>query len=143
MDGVYYDAKGNFLGVDEVTIPANKVVKNCTTCRYNDYLVHWEEPCFSCNEKKTPENEFPNYELATRYKEKKKKDVVNHPDHYETGKFECFDVMEEVFGTEAVKNFCLCNAFKYLYRCKRKNGLEDLKKAQWYLEKLISKGGIK
>ena len=64
-------------------------------------------------------------------------DNVNHPSHYETGKFECIDVMEEVMGTEAVKNFCMCNAFKYIYRCNRKNGLEDVKKAQWYLNKYV------
>lgn len=65
------------------------------------------------------------------------RDSVNHPAHYETGKFECFDVMLEVYGQEALKSFCLTNAFKYLYRCTRKNGIEDVKKAQWYLNKLV------
>lgn len=64
-------------------------------------------------------------------------DNVNHPAHYETGKFECIEVMEEALGKEALKGFCLCNAFKYLYRCSKKNGVEDIKKAQWYLNKLI------
>jgi hypothetical protein len=45
--------------------------------------------------------------------------------------------MEEALGTEAVKGFCLCNAFKYIYRCRNKNGIEDIKKADWYLKKLI------
>lgn len=65
------------------------------------------------------------------------KDNVNHPSHYETGKFECIDVMLETQGIEAVKAFCLCNAFKYLYRHKNKNGVEDVKKAIWYLNKFI------
>lgn len=66
----------------------------------------------------------------------KVEDVVNHPKHYETGNFECIDVMVEVFGFEAVKNFCLCNAFKYLYRCKNKGKMsEDMEKANWYLNK--------
>lgn len=64
-------------------------------------------------------------------------DVVNHPSHYETGKFECIDVMLETQGKEAVMGFCLCNAFKYLYRHKRKNGVEDVKKAKWYINKYI------
>lgn len=64
-------------------------------------------------------------------------DCVNHPSHYETGKFECIEVMEETQGVEAVKNFCICNAFKYLYRHANKNGLEDIKKARWYLDKYI------
>jgi hypothetical protein len=38
--------------------------------------------------------------------------------------------MQEVFGTEAVQNFCVCNAFKYLYRHRRKNGKEDIEKEQ-------------
>lgn len=62
-------------------------------------------------------------------------DMVNHPSHYETGKFECIEVMEEVFGIEELKSFCICNAFKYLYRHKRKNGIEDIDKAIWYLNK--------
>ena len=64
-------------------------------------------------------------------------DPVRHPSHYETGKFECIDVMEEALGRDAVEGFCVCNAFKYIYRNKRKNGTEDLEKAQWYLNKLI------
>ena len=64
-------------------------------------------------------------------------DNVNHPSHYETGKFECIDVMLETQGKEAVKDFCVCNAFKYLYRHGNKNGLEDIKKAIWYLNKFV------
>lgn len=64
-------------------------------------------------------------------------DNVNHPSHYETGKFECIDVMLETQGIEATKHFCICNAFKYLYRANRKNGIEDVKKAEWYLHKYI------
>jgi hypothetical protein len=64
-------------------------------------------------------------------------DMVNHPSHYETGQFECIDVMTEVMGVEYVKGFCVCNAFKYLYRHRSKNGLEDIKKAQWYLNKYV------
>ena len=69
-------------------------------------------------------------------------DNVNAPSHYCTGKFECIDVMEEVFGKEVVEHFCLCNAFKYLYRTNRKNGVEDIQKAQWYLNKYLELEGI-
>ena len=70
-------------------------------------------------------------------------ETVNHPSHYDTGKFECIDVMVETQGVDSVKEFCLCNAFKYLYRCRRKNGLEDVQKAVWYLNKLIELEGVK
>ena len=58
---------------------------------------------------------------------------VNHPEHYNDGGFECIDVMELTFGTNAVSSFCICNAFKYLWRHKHKNGKEDIEKAKWYL----------
>lgn len=64
-------------------------------------------------------------------------DNVNHPVHYQTGQFECIDIMLEIFGVEYVMNFCICNAFKYLYRAKRKNGVEDIRKAAWYLNKYL------
>ena len=49
-------------------------------------------------------------------------DNVNHPSHYETGKFECIDVMQETQGVEATADFCVCNALKYVYLHKRKYG---------------------
>lgn len=64
-------------------------------------------------------------------------DNVNHPAHYEAGKFECIDVMKETQGIEATMNFCVCNALKYIYRHRNKNGVEDIKKADWYLKKYI------
>ena len=64
-------------------------------------------------------------------------DVVNHPSHYETGKFESIDVMVETQGVEAVQDFCICNAFKYIYRHKFKNGVEDIRKAKWYIDKYL------
>lgn len=64
-------------------------------------------------------------------------DMVNHPLHYETGKFECIDVMLETQGKEATQDFCLLNAFKYLYRHRNKNGTEDVRKAKWYIDKYL------
>lgn len=64
-------------------------------------------------------------------------DNVNHPAHYETGKFECIDVMVETQGVEATMDFCVCNALKYIYRHRKKNGVEDIKKADWYLKKYL------
>lgn len=62
-------------------------------------------------------------------------DAVNRPEHYASGKVECIDAMEQVFGIEVVKHFCLCNAFKYHWRHGQKNGEEDLRKASWYMDK--------
>ena len=73
----------------------------------------------------------------TKLASNSEQDMVNHPSHYESGKFECIDVMLETQGKDAVMSFCLCNAFKYLYRHNRKNGIEDIKKAKWYIDKYI------
>ena len=63
-------------------------------------------------------------------------DPVNHPSHYETGGIECFDAIVASQGMESAKDFCLCNAFKYIWRCKHKGkSLEDVEKAIWYLNK--------
>ena len=71
--------------------------------------------------------------------EKDKKEMVNHPKHYNMGKYECLDVVKELIkdmkGIEATLFF---NAFKYLWRYKQKNGLQDLKKCEFYLKELIS-----
>lgn len=69
-------------------------------------------------------------------------DNVNHPSHYQ-GKNECIDVMVAMFGVEAVKHFCMCNAYKYRFRSSMKNGEEDIKKAEWYEDKLIELEGDK
>ena len=61
---------------------------------------------------------------------------VDHPEHYQ-GKNECIDVMIAMFGAEAVKSFCRCNAYKYRFRADKKNGEEDIRKAEWYESKLI------
>lgn len=66
-----------------------------------------------------------------------KPDPVNHPAHYTSGGIECIDAMQAAFGAEVVKDFCLCNAFKYLWRHRQKNGVEDLKKCRWYLNRMI------
>jgi len=66
-------------------------------------------------------------------------DNVNNPAHYNKGSIECIDalavVCEDLRGMEAV---CTANAIKYLWRWKHKNGVEDLKKAKWYIERLIN-----
>lgn len=67
------------------------------------------------------------------------KDNIN-PDHYKQGKVECIDALEAATvnktGIEAV---CTSNIIKYLWRYEAKNGIEDVKKAKWYLDRLIEK----
>lgn len=64
-------------------------------------------------------------------------DNVNRPSHYASTSVECIDMMIETQGEEAVIDFCVCNAFKYLWRHRGKNGDEDVRKANWYLNKAV------
>lgn len=64
-------------------------------------------------------------------------DNVNHPSHYNSGQFECIEIMRVIFGEAMVKAFCVLNAFKYIWRMNKKNGLEDAKKCRWYIDKYI------
>lgn len=69
----------------------------------------------------------PTNDLA-RYKE----DKINHPTHYKYLGIECIEMTEHM-------SFCLGNVVKYVYRCNLKGGVEDLKKARWYLEREIAR----
>lgn len=64
-------------------------------------------------------------------------DPVNHPDHYTQGAFECIDAMLDTQGVEAVQNYCICNAFKYIWRHNLKNNDQDIRKAKWYIDKYL------
>lgn len=65
-------------------------------------------------------------------------DNVNHPQHYTQGGIECIDALKAAtVGKTGIEAVCVANVIKYLWRYEEKNGLEDIRKAQWYLERLI------
>lgn len=65
---------------------------------------------------------------------------VDHPSHYTKGNIECIDAIEEATkDLKGIRATDTGNVIKYMWRWKYKNGLEDLKKAQWYLNHLIEK----
>lgn len=67
------------------------------------------------------------------------KDPVNNPSHYTSGNIECIDAITEAISTlHGSEAYHTGATMKYLWRWKRKNGLEDLKKAQWHLTRLIN-----
>ena len=66
-------------------------------------------------------------------------DPVNSPNHYMAGSIECIDAIAESMTDEGFKAYCKGNVQKYLWRYEMKGKpLEDLKKAQWYLTRLIN-----
>ena len=72
-----------------------------------------------------------------RYTDNRSSDPVNKPDHYRVGEVEAIAYIEQQLGS-GVRDYLLGNVHKYLHRHRFKGqALQDLKKAQWYLTKLI------
>lgn len=66
-------------------------------------------------------------------------DNVNHPSHYTAGGIECIDAITAALQcqTDPVAAWLTGQVIKYMWRWPLKNGTEDLRKAQWYLDRLI------
>jgi hypothetical protein len=64
-------------------------------------------------------------------------DNVNHPKHYMMGGLEVIQILEAKLTKEEFEGYLKGNVLKYVFRFKDKNGVEDLEKAKWYLDKLI------
>lgn len=69
-----------------------------------------------------------------------KDDSVNHPHHYTQGGVECIDALDAaVTGCPPDEAICVANVIKYVWRYTDKAPVESLKKARWYLDRLIGK----
>jgi hypothetical protein len=66
-------------------------------------------------------------------------DKIDHPDHYTQGDVKCPACGTDIECIDVTKKMCfrLGNVVKYIWRWKKKNGIEDLKKARWYLDHFI------
>jgi hypothetical protein len=65
-------------------------------------------------------------------------DTVNHPSHYiDGGGVECIEAIESALTSEEYRGYLKGNIQKYVWRERHKGGTESLKKARWYLERLI------
>ncbi len=64
-------------------------------------------------------------------------DIVNHPQHYTHGGIETIDYLQAKMTKEQFEGYLLGNILKYVSRYPHKNGIEDLRKAEWYLNKLL------
>ena len=104
---VVQDAKGNELGTFETVEEAEKFIEDLENPNQSDSFVG------------------------------SMKDNIN-PSHYKQGKVECIDAIESAtINKKGLASVCTANVIKYIWRCEDKNGVEDLKKAKWYLEKYI------
>ena len=67
-----------------------------------------------------------------------KPDMVSHPKHYTQGDIECIDALKAAtVGKRGIEAVCVANVIKYLWRYEEKNGIEDVRKAKWYIERLL------
>lgn len=88
-----------------------------------------------CGEPFTLEKYFQGLQKVTMADDK---DMVNSPSHYTQGSIECIDAIAQVVkDLDGMEAMCTGNAIKYLWRWKHKNGVEDLRKAQWYVQRMI------
>lgn len=109
--------------------------------RCNDCKHEYDGVCMvtqmRCNEMVACDmetNKAKEHNIGTE--EQNKYDNVNHPKHYEGNcSIKCIDAMIMTFGAKRTAEYCVQNAYKYAWRHKYKNKLEDLKKAEWYLDK--------
>ena len=63
-------------------------------------------------------------------------DPVNNPDHYSSGDIECIEAIKAAMNMDEYLGYLRGNCIKYIWRYRYKNGLEDLRKAEWYLRRL-------
>ena len=66
-----------------------------------------------------------------------KEDIINRPSHYTQGSVECTEAIRSAVGDAGYEAFLRGNIIKYIWRYPHKNGLEDLRKAQTYINMLI------
>lgn len=114
------------MNLEEANIIMEKY-RSCATC---DITLHTDS-CKDCGNYVTDKAVEEAMKVINP-----KPDNVNNPKHYAGScSIECIDAMQMAYGSQVVHNFCICNAFKYLWRHKNKNGAEDLNKAEWYINK--------
>lgn len=109
---------------------------------YNKYLIceDWHDVATNWQNSLIERQEVSNRVEQLRSIEAERqaeKDAVNNPSHYTTGGIECIDAMQAMLSRDEFIGYLRGNVFKYQWRYQHKNGVEDLKKAQWYANRLI------
>ena len=77
------------------------------------------------------------WDLDKLERQAEKVDNVNHPSHYGQGNIEAIEYISDFLSYDEYQGYLRGNIAKYLHRWPYKNGIEDLKKARWYLDRLI------
>ena len=132
---VKWDEKGHCVNFES---SKTILVSECWKCKKHDGKNGCGVADFNaegyCNNFDFDEVKEEKVECDNLKKEELRKHV--NPEHYKQQcSLECIDIMVMMFGAKHIAEYCVTNAFKYVWRQKFKNKLEDLKKAEWYLNK--------
>ena len=121
----------------EIEYPENiskQYAGDCKSCPHdygyvkNNYCVEIYNSCEKCWNREVEEME----------EKEMQNDNVNHPSHYTSGEIECIDAIKASMTPEEFRGFLKGNSMKYIWRYRQKGKpIEDLRKAEWYLKKLI------
>lgn len=112
----------------------------CTKSRDGIHVFNTDNVCGYCGVRgKTPvRNDVELQDAIDEAKQSQAADMVNAPPHYNQGGVECIDaIAAATIHKDGVEAFNVGNVIKYLWRYEAKNGVEDVKKARWYLDRLI------
>ena len=106
----------------------------CVDCATDFYKKEYKKAIYGAG----PADSYYPPGAGTGYDWSEKPDMVNSPAHYTKGDIECIDaIAEAVKQLRGMEAMCTGNAIKYLWRWRYKNGTEDLKKAVWYIQRMI------
>ena len=155
----YKTGKWHTMKPDDVAYLANCGMSNEEIVEYVSSREEYARKFNLFPEYKFDKNSEPNYEVGmakeplnidipsihpgmNEIKYEPNHDPVNHPSHYTQGGIECIDAIEAACtGLDGQEGYLVGQVIKYIWRWKHKNGLQDLEKAQWYLERLIANIG--
>ena len=106
------------------------------TCEQCGYLLDDDDHCYECEQRREDITNLIDLAGRKEIMENKKYDSVEKPIHYNAGGIEAIDAILAATN-DLSEGYLQGNILKYVWRYRYKNGVEDLKKAQWYLNKLI------
>ena len=120
---------------DEMVLTIDKFCneqKDCSCCLLNNFSD-------ACNFNKWSDDKLSiAYDHIYKNMDENVPDMVNHPQHYTQGGIECIDALKAAtVGKRGIEAVCVANVIKYLWRYEEKNGIEDVRKAKWYIERLL------
>ena len=113
----------------------NSITTNATSAADNERLLKELRNAFQ-----GPRGSLPEQATSNDNAHAVEHDNVNHPAHYTAGGIECIDAIAAALTcqTDPMHAWLTGQVLKYMWRWPLKNGLEDLKKARFYLDRLIA-----